>query len=83
MTEYTPLHINTPLIESLPLSSVIKQITNNQKCKVLLKMDTLQPSGSFKIRGIGHKCYKEIVERKKSKLISSSGGNAGDQLQKF
>jgi len=43
---------------------------------VLLKMETEQPVGSFKIRGIGRVCEFHVtngVER----LVSSSGGNAG------
>ena len=47
MTKYVPFHIHTPLIESTWLSKHIGK-------KVCLKMDALQPSGSFKIRGIGH-----------------------------
>ena len=41
-TMVTKLHINTPLIESLILGEGLN-------AKVWLKMDTLQPSGSFKI----------------------------------
>jgi L-serine/L-threonine ammonia-lyase len=44
--------------------------------KVWLKMDALQPSGSFKLRGIGHACA-EYVRRGARRFISSSGGNAG------
>ncbi len=39
-------------------------------------MDCWQPTGSFKIRGIGHIC-NHYVERGAKKFISSSGGNAG------
>jgi L-serine/L-threonine ammonia-lyase len=63
-------HLNTPLLESTPLSSFLG-------CKVFLKMDCLQPSGSFKIRGIGHLAVKEVLLNKKNHLITSSGGNAG------
>lgn len=41
------LHVKTPLIESPKLS----KLTGRQ---ILLKLDNLQPGGSFKIRGIGH-----------------------------
>lgn len=64
-----PLHIDTPLLESLPLSHIVKK-------PVYLKMDALQPSGSFKIRGIGHLCQK-LAEKGVTHFISSSGGNAG------
>lgn len=63
------LHINTPLIESRPLGGIAE-------CSVWLKFDALQPSGSFKIRGVGHAC--EVHHAKGAKqFISSSGGNAG------
>ena len=44
-----PLHLDTPLLESLPISK-------RAGTRVWLKMDALQPSGSFKIRGMGHAC---------------------------
>ena len=65
-------HIETPLIESKKLSSHL--LSSNKK--VLLKLDNLQPSGSFKIRGIGYLASKAFEEGKRC-LISSSGGNAG------
>ncbi len=40
-----PLHIDTPFLESLPISKK----TGRQ---IFLKMEALQPTGSFKIRGI-------------------------------
>ena len=43
---------------------------------VLLKLEALQPPGSFKIRGIGAAC-QEYARRGAKRLISSSGGNAG------
>ncbi|UTW10949.1 pyridoxal-phosphate dependent enzyme [Marinobacterium rhizophilum] len=63
------LHINSPLLESRTLSL-------GAGCPVWLKLDALQPSGSFKLRGIGHAC-NEYVRRGARRLISSSGGNAG------
>jgi L-serine/L-threonine ammonia-lyase len=62
------LHIETPLIESGAMSS------SGQS--VWLKMDALQPPGSFKIRGIGHAC-EQYALRGARRFISSSGGNAG------
>jgi len=64
------LHINTPLLES-------RKLGNYVGAKVLLKMDALQPSGSFKIRGIGYCCSKAVKENHCTKFITSSGGNAG------
>jgi L-serine/L-threonine ammonia-lyase len=63
------LHIETPLIESGAMSSAPGQ-------SVWLKMDALQPPGSFKIRGIGFAC-EEYARRAGRRFISSSGGNAG------
>ena len=64
-----PFHIKTPLVESKKLSSLVKK-------KVYLKLDNLQPSGSFKLRGIGNLALKAYGEGKRC-LVSSSGGNAG------
>jgi L-serine/L-threonine ammonia-lyase len=63
------LHIETPVIESVPLSQGVKGIA-------WLKMDALQPSGSFKLRGIGNACQK-YRSNGAQRFISSSGGNAG------
>ncbi|WP_298960414.1 pyridoxal-phosphate dependent enzyme [uncultured Methylobacterium sp.] len=64
-----PLHIATPLIESRPLSLAAG-------CEVWAKMEALQPSGSFKIRGIGAACAHHAAHGKR-RFVSSSGGNAG------
>jgi L-serine/L-threonine ammonia-lyase len=64
-----PLHIETPLIESQALSIYSER-------SVWLKLDALQPPGSFKIRGIGYAC-QEYARRGAIRFISSSGGNAG------
>lgn len=58
------LHIKTPLIESLSLGGY-------------LKMDALQPTGSFKIRGIGRLCLDYLAKGQTECFVSSSGGNAG------
>jgi L-serine/L-threonine ammonia-lyase len=62
------LHIETPLIESGAMSSPGQS--------VWLKMDAMQPPGSFKIRGVGHAC-EQYALRGARRFISSSGGNAG------
>ena len=64
-----PLHIETPLIQSRALSLLAGR-------SIWLKLDALQPPGSFKIRGVGHACT-EYVKRGARRLVSSSGGNAG------
>ncbi len=63
------LHIRTPLIESLPLSKGWGR-------QVFLKMENLQPVGSFKLRGIGRLCQTGRDQGVKH-FVSSSGGNAG------
>lgn len=62
------IYIQTPLVESDAFS------TYGQR--VWLKLEALQPSGSFKLRGVGHACETHAA-RGASRLVSSSGGNAG------
>ncbi|XP_042297441.1 L-serine dehydratase/L-threonine deaminase [Sceloporus undulatus] len=69
MAPSKPLHMSTPLRESVTLSKLAGT-------KVYLKLDSAQPTGSFKIRGIGHFC-KTWAERGCKRFVSSSGGNAG------
>ena len=63
------LHIETPLLNSRALSL-------HSERAIWLKLEALQPPGSFKIRGIGLAC-EEYARRGASRFISSSGGNAG------
>ena len=44
---------------------------------VFLKLENLQPTGSFKDRGISEMIIRAVHSRKVSKVICSSGGNAG------
>jgi len=64
------LHINSPLLESTKLSNLLQ-------AKVFLKMDSSQPSGSFKIRGLGYLCSRLARENRCSHFVIASGGNAG------
>ncbi|NXP05781.1 SDSL protein, partial [Thinocorus orbignyianus] len=64
-----PFHIISPLLESLPLSKAAGT-------KVYMKLENVQPSGSFKIRGIGHFC-REAARKGCQHFVCSSGGNAG------
>jgi len=64
-----PLHIETPFFES-------RALTIGAGRTVWLKLEAMQPPGSFKIRGIGLAC-QEYVRRGAERFISSSGGNAG------
>jgi len=63
------LHIETPLVESLPLCRKVEG-------RVWLKMESQQPSGSFKLRGIGNACRTHAASGAEGFLCSSSG-NAG------
>ncbi|RDL41183.1 Tryptophan synthase beta subunit-like PLP-dependent enzyme [Venustampulla echinocandica] len=65
--------VETPLIRSAPLSRAAG-------CNIYLKLETLQPSGSFKSRGIGNLMSQAIMQHGPEKPIRfycSSGGNAG------
>lgn len=63
------LHIETPLIQSRALSLITGK-------SILLKLDAMQPTGSFKIRGIGLAC-ETYASSGAQRFVSSSGGNAG------
>jgi L-serine/L-threonine ammonia-lyase len=63
------LHAETPLVESRPLSLASGRT-------IWLKLDALQPTGSFKLRGIGLAC-ETYQARGARRFVSSSGGNAG------
>ncbi|MBS1155485.1 MAG: Pyridoxal-5-phosphate-dependent protein beta subunit [Proteobacteria bacterium] len=63
------LHIQTPLFESRSLSAAARR-------SVWLKLEALQPSGSFKLRGMGHAC-ETYLALGAQRFVSSSGGNAG------
>lgn len=64
-----PLHIETPLVASHAVSRAAD-------VAVRLKLEALQPPGSFKIRGIGAACEAHVA-RGATRFLSSSGGNAG------
>ncbi|TCL73047.1 pyridoxal-phosphate dependent enzyme [Rhizobium sp. BK251] len=63
------LHLNTPLLRSDASYSASGR-------PLWLKMDALQPSGSFKLRGVGRLCRHEI-ENGAREIFCASGGNAG------
>ncbi|MGN7740752.1 pyridoxal-phosphate dependent enzyme [Pseudomonas sp. 22526] len=62
------LHIRTPLILHPGLSTASRRIW--------LKLENLQPGGSFKIRGLGLLCSQAAQQGKRC-LVCPSGGNAG------
>uniref|UniRef100_A0A674MGX3 L-serine ammonia-lyase n=1 Tax=Takifugu rubripes TaxID=31033 RepID=A0A674MGX3_TAKRU len=69
MQNQQPLHVASPLRQSLPL-------TKEAGTAVYLKLDSSQPTGSFKIRGIGHLCQTVGAPGTMS-FRPSTGGNAG------
>ncbi|MDT8992394.1 pyridoxal-phosphate dependent enzyme [Curvibacter sp. APW13] len=64
-----PLHITTPFLRS-------RSQSNRLGKDVWLKMEALQPSGSFKLRGVGAVCEAQRTAGAR-RFVSSSGGNAG------
>ena len=64
-----PIHVVTPLWESPSLSAAAD-------APVYLKMESFQPVGSFKARGIGAAC-RDSWEKGANSLVSASAGNAG------
>ncbi|MBB3964356.1 pyridoxal-phosphate dependent enzyme [Rhizobium metallidurans] len=64
-----PLHLDTPLfLTSADYSAASRPLW--------LKLDALQPAGSFKLRGVGRLCQHE-VENGAKEIFCASGGNAG------
>jgi len=63
-----PLHAVTPLLESAALSA-------RAGCRVFLKLDNTQPSGSFKVRGIGYLCQRAKAQGATA-FYASSGRRA-------
>ena len=76
MNRLNNYYIKTPLIK-LFQSNKEKKLNSN----IYFKLENLQPSGSFKDRGISHMIITEQQRNNKIKmLISSSGGNAGHSV---
>ncbi|MGL3607682.1 pyridoxal-phosphate dependent enzyme [Rhizobium sp. G187] len=65
----TPLHIETPLLRTSATYS-------KSGLPLWLKLDALQPSGSFKLRGVGLLCQHEVAKGARQ-IFCASGGNAG------
>ena len=63
------LHLETPIHQNAAINARLNK-------QVYFKMECYQPVGSFKIRGIGAVC-QDAIAKGKTRLISSSGGNAG------
>ena len=63
------LHVNTPLLSAPPELFGIQR-------RAWLKMDALQASGSFKMRGVGHLVQRRVAQGAQA-VVCASGGNAG------
>ncbi|KAI0416813.1 tryptophan synthase beta subunit-like PLP-dependent enzyme [Xylaria grammica] len=76
MGSYVPdlpnLYIESPCIPS-------RELSREAGCNIYLKLDNLQPSGSFKSRGIGHMMSRALLSSStgRAHFYCSSGGNAG------
>lgn len=66
------LYIQTPLLESIPLSKEVG-------IPVYLKMEALQPSGSYKDRGLGI-LLSDALSQGFNSFVTASFGNAGLSL---
>lgn len=58
----------------------VTDFLDNIPCRVFFKNELDQPSGSFKLRGIGHLILQKLQDKddnRKIQVFSSSGGNAG------
>ena len=67
------LIIKTPLISN-------ERINNNTNSKVYFKLENLQKTGSFKIRGASNKISQLSNEEKSKGIISYSSGNHGQAV---
>ncbi len=64
-----PLHIDTPLLRAPP------ELFGYERT-AWLKMDALQASGSFKMRGVGRLVQQRVADGARA-VVCASGGNAG------
>jgi L-serine/L-threonine ammonia-lyase len=64
-----PLHLDTPLLRAPP------ELFGAERT-AWLKMDALQPGGSFKLRGVGRLVQQRVAEGATA-VVCASGGNAG------
>lgn len=66
--------VETPLVESAGLSRAAG-------CRIFLKLENIQPSGSFKSRAMGNQILSHLVKPENAgrpvHFYASSGGNAG------
>ena len=62
------LHLNTPLLRAPP------ELVGGRT--VWLKLDALQPGGSFKMRGVSHLVQRRVADGARA-VVCASGGNAG------
>lgn len=69
-------HVETPLIKSYELS--LKNSNPEHSTNVYFKLDNLQPSGSFKIRGIGNMIAQKFKTGEAKQIVASSGGELID-----
>lgn len=84
-----PVSKKAPVLAERPsvqtsLVEVTDLLSKKPPCRVFFKNELEQPSGSFKLRGIGHLIQQSIIKarngpspQKEIRVFASSGGNAG------
>lgn len=89
MVQTSGTHIETGKYQGTPSTrtslvdvSKILSTRDNLPCRVFFKFELEQPSGSFKLRGIGHLVHQSVLDAKANgesniHVVASSGGNAG------
>lgn len=79
VTENNTPFVTTPLVHSINL-------TKKAPCNVLLKQEFVQPSGSYKLRGLSNLVAKRLAnipkehQGKPVRVFAASGGNAGNAV---
>lgn len=63
------LHTPTPLLYSTSLS-------RQTGCNVWIKLENMQPTQSFKVRGVGRLCARAVVEQGAKRLVGVGDTNA-------
>ncbi len=68
-------HASVVLKDVVRKTNLIPSPTINPECKVYLKPENLQMTGSFKVRGAGYKISQLSAEEKSRGVIACSAGN--------
>ena len=70
--------LRTPLLNSISLRGSNAAAGGEQTVKVSLKLESLQTTGSFKIRGMRYKLHvSDVAQLQSAGVVTLSAGNAG------